>query len=52
MDIGEILLRSIDKDGSGTGLDYDLVDLMPKNNNKNLILTGGCGIKGILRMAY
>ena len=45
MDIGEILLRSIDKDGSGTGLDYDLVDLMPKNNNKNLILTGGCGNK-------
>jgi len=43
MDIGEILLRSIDKDGSGTGLDYDLVDLMPKNHNKNLILTGGCG---------
>ena len=43
MDIGEILLRSIDKDGSGTGLDYDLINLIPKNHNKNLILTGGCG---------
>jgi len=43
MDIGEVLLRSIDKDGSGTGLDYDLIDLMPKNQSKNLILTGGCG---------
>lgn len=43
MSIGEILLRSIDKDGSGTGLDYDLISLMPKNHNKNLILTGGCG---------
>ena len=30
MDIGEILLRSIDKDGSGTGLDYDLVDFAKK----------------------
>ena len=41
--IGEIIIRSIDRDGSGMGLDFDLLSLLPKNTNKNIILAGGCG---------
>ena len=40
---GEILLQSIDKDGTGTGLDYDLLELIPKEFNKPVILSGGTG---------
>lgn len=43
MNIGEILLRSIDKDGSGVGLDFDLINLIPKSNYRNIILAGGTG---------
>lgn len=43
MQIGEIMIRSIDKDGSGQGLEYKLIDLLPDTQIKNLILAGGCG---------
>ena len=43
MNIGEILLRSIDKDGSGQGLDFNLLNLIPDDNLKNVILSGGIG---------
>ena len=43
MQIGEIMIRSVDKDGSGQGLEYKLIDLLPDTQIKNLILAGGCG---------
>ena len=43
MNIGEVLLRSIDKDGSGEGLDFNFLKYIPKKNNKNIILAGGSG---------
>tara|TARA_B100001123_G_C15259723_1_gene1006107 strand:+ start:989 stop:1798 length:810 start_codon:yes stop_codon:yes gene_type:complete len=43
MPIGEILLRSIDKDGSGMGLNLDLLNFIPKNISKQIILSGGFG---------
>ena len=41
--VGEIYLNSIDKDGTGMGLDFKLLDLIPSNNLKPIILSGGCG---------
>ena len=43
MNIGEILLRSIDKDGSGQGLDFNLLNFIPDDSLKNVILSGGIG---------
>ena len=43
MNIGEVLLRSIDKDGSGEGLDFNFLKYIPNKNNKNIILAGGSG---------
>lgn len=40
---GELFINSIDKDGTGTGLDYDLLELIPKEFNKPVILSGGTG---------
>ena len=40
---GEILLRSIDLDGTGNGLCMEVLDELPKNFNIPLILSGGCG---------
>ena len=37
---GELFINSIDKDGTGTGLDYDLLELIPKEFNKPVILSG------------
>ena len=37
------MLRSIDKDGSGEGLDFNFLKYVPKKNNKNIILAGGSG---------
>lgn len=41
--IGEIILNSIDRDGTGNGLDFKILDLVPKNNKKSVILSAGCG---------
>jgi cyclase len=41
--IGEVMLNSIDKDGTGQGLDMALLTLLPNDISKPLILTGGVG---------
>lgn len=41
--IGEIYLNSIDRDGTGQGYDFELLDLLPKNMSKPVILAGGAG---------
>ncbi len=41
--VGEILLNSIDRDGTGNGLDFELLNHIPTNLNKSLIISGGCG---------
>lgn len=41
--IGEIYLNSIDRDGTGQGYDMNLLDLLPKNMTKPVILAGGVG---------
>ncbi len=40
---GEILLTSIDQEGTRKGFDYDLINLIYKNTNVPLILSGGFG---------
>lgn len=42
LDVGEILINSVDKDGTGQGLDVNLLEKLPKLN-KPLILSGGAG---------
>jgi cyclase len=41
--VGEIYLNSMDRDGTGQGFDLAILDLIPKGNNKPLILAGGAG---------
>ena len=41
--IGEIYLNSIDRDGTGQGLDLDLLDMLPTDMKKPVILAGGVG---------
>ena len=40
---GEILLTSIDKEGTETGFDIDLINNVHKIIKKPLIVSGGCG---------
>ena len=40
---GEVLINSIDRDGTGIGLDFEPLDLIPNNFQKPIILSGGCG---------
>ena len=42
--IGEILVTSIDKEGTGRGFDIDLVEQMQNNTNRPIIVSGGYGI--------
>jgi imidazole glycerol-phosphate synthase subunit HisF len=42
-DIGELYLNSIDRDGTGQGYDLRLLDLLPSNMSKPLIIAGGVG---------
>jgi cyclase len=39
--VGEVLLTSIDKDGTRTNPDYELLDLVRKNTELPLIYSGG-----------
>jgi cyclase len=39
--IGELYLNSIDNDGTGDGYDFNLINLLPKNCHKPLIIAGG-----------
>ena len=41
--VGEIYLNSMDRDGTGQGLNLELLDLLPKEFNKPVILAGGAG---------
>ena len=41
--IGEIYLNSIDKDGTGMGLDFSILNFLPMYNNKSIIMSGGSG---------
>jgi cyclase len=40
---GEILLTSIDKEGTETGFDIELLEHVKKTIKKPLIFSGGCG---------
>jgi cyclase len=41
--VGEIYLNSIDRDGTGQGLDMNLLDNLPENFSKPIIMAGGVG---------
>ncbi len=41
--VGELYLNSIDRDGTGQGYDFGLLDILPKNVTKPIILAGGVG---------
>ena len=41
--VGEIILNSNDNDGTGAGLDFKILEQIPKENKKSIILSGGCG---------
>lgn len=41
--VGEVYINSIDKDGTGMGLDLNILKKIPKNFIKPIILSGGCG---------
>ena len=41
--VGELYLNSIDRDGTGQGYDLRLLDLLPANMPKPVILAGGVG---------
>jgi len=49
---GEILLTSMDRDGTGQGLNLELLDLLPKEFNKPVILAGGAGNSSHLLEAF
>ena len=42
---GEIYLNSIDRDGTGQGLDFDILKKINKSFSKSIILCGGVGNK-------
>ena len=43
LNFGELLLHSMDKDGTGMNFDFDILKFLPQNNEKPLILSGGAG---------
>ncbi len=43
LEVGEIYLNSIDRDGTGQGYDLGLLDLLPVSISKSVILAGGVG---------
>lgn len=40
---GELLINSIDQDGTGTGVDTEILKLIRKKNDKPIIISGGVG---------
>jgi cyclase len=42
-DVGELYLNSMDRDGTGQGYDFRLLDLVPATMAKPIILAGGVG---------
>ena len=43
LNFGELLLHSMDKDGTGMNFDYEIMKYLPQNNKKPLIFSGGAG---------
>jgi cyclase len=43
MPVGELLINSIDRDGTGNGLDFEILKLLPKSVHKPIIFSGGIG---------
>ena len=41
--VGEIMLNSIDQDGTGNGIDFNILKFLPKIVKKSIIISGGCG---------
>lgn len=41
--VGEIYLNSVDKDGTGQGLDFEVLNLLPKKFKLPIIMAGGAG---------
>ena len=41
--VGEIYLNSIEKDGTGQGYDFEMLDLLPEHISLPIILSGGAG---------
>ena len=41
--VGEIYLNSVDQDGTGQGLDMKILDILPPDFSKPIILAGGVG---------
>ena len=37
------MLNSIDRDGTGNGLDFKVLNFLPKSVNKSIIISGGSG---------
>jgi cyclase len=46
--IGEVLLNSINRDGTGQGYDMNILDLLPRDGLKPVIMSGGVGNSGHL----
>jgi imidazole glycerol-phosphate synthase subunit HisF len=42
-DVGELYLNSIDRDGTGQGYEFGMLNLLPLNITKPVILAGGAG---------
>ena len=43
LSFGELMINYINNDGSGIGLDLNLIDLIPSEFSKPLIISGGIG---------
>jgi len=41
--VGELYVNSMDRDGTGQGFDFDILDLLPRGLKKPVILAGGAG---------
>ena len=43
MNVGELLINSIDRDGTGQGYDMKLLNLLPMDTSIPIIISGGAG---------
>ena len=43
INFGELIINSIEKDGTGTGLDFSCLKDLPKDFNKPILIMGGAG---------
>ena len=50
--IGELYLKSINKDGTGQGLDFEILKKVKRNFTKRIILSGGIGNKDHLAEGF